>query len=277
MEFAATIVNDITRMLVRVSEFLLTLYHNKDFTVSFKEDGTEVTSADLLCQNLLVDGLQDIFGHDVSIISEECSQQNNEAKRRGGKYFLIDPIDGTYNFIHNGDFCVNLTYILNGVVVFGAIAAPQTSNIYYTVSGKSFRYNWRSGDSKHLCLQDSSRITDRNMCLVISGGRSITQQEDIMHAIALNLLKHGYKISDYILYNAAIKYCEMLEGRADMLINPIQAMDWDIASGCAILQNAGYFVCDPLGAAHGFSDSSGICNGVIAVRDKSILEALTTS
>jgi 3'(2'), 5'-bisphosphate nucleotidase len=195
-----------------------------------KADGSAVTQADRASEDIILEALAKL-APDVPIISEERFSSQNHAAL-GDEFFLVDPLDGTREFIAGrAEFVVNLALIRRGVPVAGVVAAPALQLI------------WRGGeDSQAERLQyDRNAIIDRmpirTRAWPAHGAIALTSRSHLDQA-TLAFLQRLPQSQERPL-GSAIKFCRLAEGSADVYPRLAQTSEWDIAAGHAVLSAAG--------------------------------------
>ena len=120
-----------------VMEEVLSLYRQpENWQVEQKADGSPLTRADLLANDLLVRGLKKI-SPEMPLISEELPSPDISSRRKFQKMWMIDPIDGTYGFVNKtGDFTINIALIEENTPVLGVVGVPVTGEVYFASSGE---------------------------------------------------------------------------------------------------------------------------------------------
>ncbi len=133
---------------LRAGGAILEIY-KRDFEVEFKADESPLTEADKAAHHIIVDALEDT---ELPILSEESKTVPFEERKDWTKYWLVDPLDGTKEFIKkNGEFTVNIALIENGRPVMGVVYAPVLKTLYVGIVGKgAFRI---TGDECFQCLE----------------------------------------------------------------------------------------------------------------------------
>ncbi len=200
-----------------------------DITASYKQDGSPLTIADQQAHHIIEAMLQHHFA-DIPIISEEGTDRSEGLPR----YFLVDPLDGTKEFIKKtGEFTVNIALIENGMPIAGVIYVPAMQKLYFTKNGQSYRQMaGESAEPIHITTADKQAIK-----AVVSKSHLDAQTEEFLTKFTL-----GQKLSA----GSSLKLCLLAEGLADIYPRFGRTMEWDIAAGHAILQQAGgnIFQCD---------------------------------
>ena len=214
--------SDITKKLREISEEasqkILEIY-NSDFKINYKSDSSPLTLADTESNKIICKKLKKEFKK-IPIISEE----NNVRNLSSETFFLVDPLDGTKEFIaRNGEFTVNIGLVINNKPKLGVIQIPVRSTQYFTDGVYSYKY-------KKTLKKISSLNNNKNIKLTVSRShldpetkKFIQNNKDIL------ILKAG----------SSIKFCLIAEGKADFYIRNGKTMGWDIAAGIAILKTAG--------------------------------------
>src|SRR5680860_423198 len=131
----SSILPDIIRVADEASEKVLRIYQS-DFKVSYKEDESPITAADVASHEIIVKGLHNI-SRDIPILSEEGAQAPWEDRRHWRRFWLVDPIDGTKEFTQRtGEFTVNIALIEGGEPVMGVVTAPALKEAFWGIKGE---------------------------------------------------------------------------------------------------------------------------------------------
>lgn len=216
----------------RASAAIVELYRSEvSPTVTFKADTSPVTAADHRSHRILVEGLQQLTPG-WPILSEEQSMPSFKQRRQWQRYWLIDPLDGTREFLRRtGDFTINVALIEQGVAVMGLIAVPLTHAVYLGVPGQGARCFQADGDVQSL----SVRPVQPDVVRVLSGGRHRNQ--------ALNRcgdqLQRIFGAVEHLKAGSALKFCQLAEGLGDIYPRFSPCCEWDTAAGQALLEAAG--------------------------------------
>jgi 3'(2'), 5'-bisphosphate nucleotidase len=212
------------------AESILSNYHASNSSDhQIKSDDSPVTAADLAAHEILVQGLED-FG--LPILSEESPAELMAQRRQWQRYWLVDPLDGTREFLgRTGEFTINVALVENHRAVFGMIAVPLSGEIYVGVPGqgalKSSGDSWASIRCRGL---DPTQPT-----VVLTSRRHRGEQLDAWMA-ELPCPQGGIQ-REYI--GSALKFCWLAEGRADFYPRFSPCSEWDTAAGQALLEGAG--------------------------------------
>jgi len=211
---------------------ILKIYEN-EIIVNSKEDKSPITQADINSNNLIFNRLKKLEPN-IPILSEE-SLVEWENRKNWDKYWLIDPLDGTKEFINkNGEFTVNISLIENNYPTFGIIYAPVKSLLYYAF--KNYGSYKLKTKTNLTTLSDSSKINinkEKKSTIKIIGSRSHTNKEFQIW------LENKFRNFELITIGSSLKFCVLAEGKADIYPRLGPTCEWDIAAGHIILEEAG--------------------------------------
>lgn len=209
---------------------ILTYYQKADIKIEEKSDDSPVTEADFAASEYIVKALKETFPN-IPSLSEESPHPLFKERFEWDEYFLIDPLDGTKEFIKkNGEFTVNIALIQNGVSVAGVVDVPVLEETYYGTKAES--YVSRNGMEFKLPL-DSYK--EGRVRVVSSKSHKNPATEEYIEN-----LKAKYKEVEPKTFGSSLKICKVAEGVADL--NPrlgLGTKEWDIAAAHAVLKGAG--------------------------------------
>ena len=207
-------------------------YYNIDIDVKYKDDSSPLTKADLASNKIIIDNLKNL-DRSIPILSEESLVTWNERKN-WKKYWLVDPLDGTKEFIKkNGEFTVNIALIENNKPTLGAIYTPVKSDLYFAQKNYgSFKINTSSElfdfkEAKKIFVSSQSSIKR------IIGSRSHSNQT---FEIWIN---QNFPHAEIVQAGSSLKFCFIAEGVADIYPRFGPTSEWDIAAGHIIVNEAG--------------------------------------
>ncbi|RPF74209.1 MAG: 3'(2'),5'-bisphosphate nucleotidase CysQ [Rickettsiales bacterium TMED289] len=203
---------------------------NEGLKTDYKEDNTPVTNGDIEVNRMLTDKILQITPS-IPIVSEESPL--NKLKNNLKTFWLIDPIDGTYDYVNNKDeFTLNAALIVNRLPIIGLIYAPAKKRMFYTYQkGESFELI--NNNEKKL---DCSKKTKPNQIKAVHYSEKLKPEIKELH------LKYG--VTEHHKMKSSFKFCVIASSEYDIYISEPRASEWDIAAGHAILQNAGGIVTD---------------------------------
>lgn len=245
---AAGLIEPLTTLVVKAGEAILAV-NRAAMRVEGKTDGSPVTEADLTADRIIADGLAQLAG-DVPTLSEERTQLASPPFQ--GSFFLIDPLDGTKEFVAGRDeFTVNLALVTSGVPLLGIVSAPALGLLWRGVVGHG-----------------AERVT--------FDGATITTVEPIRTRklpargepwVAAVSRSHGDARSEAFIDNrpnavrmtcgSAVKFGRIAEGSADIYPRFGPTSEWDVGAGCAVVTAAGGKVTDGKGGELRFGQHGG--------------------
>ena len=203
---------------------------NKGLNKEIKSDGTPVSNGDLEVNKIITKKILELTP-DIPIVSEETS--HNKSTKNLSDFWLVDPIDGTYDYINNLDeFTINAGLILDRKPVAGLIYAPAKKRMFYSY-GENHAYELLKGKEVKL---NGNRNYDKDKIKFVSYSNKI-KPEIQKFFDKLNVKKHTRMKS-------SLKFCVVASGEFDGYVAEARACEWDIAAGHAILQDAGGTITD---------------------------------
>ena len=226
----------------------ITEIYGSDFGSALKSDASPVTAADTAAEAIIIAGLKTHFPN-IPIIAEE-QQAAGQQIAVADTFFLVDPLDGTKEFIsRNGEFTVNIGVINNGQPICGVVYAPALSEIYVGEVGMGA---FRAQTPK---LQFSAIATRPCPALgpTILASRSHRDAETEAFIAA-------QKPASITNAGSSLKFCRVAEGKADLYPRFGRTMEWDTAAGHAVLSAAGGKLSKPGGSPFIYG-KTGFANG----------------
>jgi 3'(2'), 5'-bisphosphate nucleotidase len=205
------------------------LAHYRDgIAATSKTDRSPVTAADTAAHETIVRGLAELDPM-TPVVSEEGRAPDYEARRRWPRFWLVDPLDGTKEFIQrNGEFTVNIALIEAGRPTIGVVLAPAQDLLYHAAEGHGA---WRQAGS-----QPAERVFARDR----SGDEALTVVESRSHpSPELEDLLRTLRVARRIVLGSSLKFCWLADGRADVYPRLGPTMEWDVAAGDCIYRNSG--------------------------------------
>jgi 3'(2'), 5'-bisphosphate nucleotidase len=228
---------DILCSIARSAGAAIMAIYDGDHAVEYKSDASPLTRADRASHDVIVAGLARNFP-DIPVLSEEGRDIPYTVRRQWTRFWLVDPLDGTKEFIkRNGEFTVNIALIDHGRPVLGVVGVPAQDRLYWGAVGKGA---WRiAGDAPPCRL--ATRRTDPQEGLIVVQSRSHPSPE------LANYLA-GIRVAKSVEVGSALKFCIVAEGQADLYPRLGPTMEWDTAAGHAVVDAAGGQVLTPEGA-----------------------------
>ena len=195
-----------------------------------KSDNTPVSNGDIEVNKIVTKKLLELTP-DIPIVSEETS--HNKSKNDLKDFWLVDPIDGTYDYINDGEeFTINAGLILNRKAVAGLINVPAKKRMFYSF-GKDQSFEFRSDKATKLYCK---KITPKGSIKVVSYSNKLKPEIEKIHK--------NLGVTQYVRMKSSLKFCVIATGEFDGYVAEPRACEWDIAAGHAILENAGGIVTD---------------------------------
>jgi len=209
-------------------------FYKTDFKVEKKKDNTPITKADLAANSIIVEELKKI-DENIPILSEESVVEWKDRKQ-WEKYWLVDPIDGTKEFINkNGEFSVNIAMIEKNNSILGIIYAPAKSMLYF--AKKNFGA-FKISSSSLLNNLDNAVLIKTSTLNIKDRIRVITSRSHSNNYLDSWAKKKFYNY-ELISKGSSLKFCEIAEGNAEVYPRFGSTSEWDIAAGHAIIEEAG--------------------------------------
>ncbi|MEO7245392.1 MAG: 3'(2'),5'-bisphosphate nucleotidase CysQ [Rubrivivax sp.] len=220
--FSLDVLADIAR---RAGREIMTIYAT-DFAVRGKADASPVTAADERAEALIVPALQ-ALAPDIPVVAEEAAAAGR-APRVGARFWLVDPLDGTREFVsRNGEFTVNLALIEHGVPVLGVVFAPALDRLFAGAAGEG-------------AWVEQGGVRREIRCRAVSPeGLTVVASRSHGDAAALDAFLAGRRVAALTTAGSSLKLCLLAAGEADLYPRLGRTMEWDIAAGHAVLGAAG--------------------------------------
>lgn len=210
-----------------------------NFEVRFKGDNSPVSAADEAAEKVILEGLKSILP-DVPVIAEEsyCQQTAPEV---GSRFLLVDPVDGTREFIkRNGEFTINIALVEDGIPVVGAVFAPAIGKLF-TGGDTANIFSVLAGDRIERSAGEAMRGRPRpEMGLTAVTSRSHQDEETLKFLDEL-------AVDQAISAGSSLKFCILAQGLADVYPRFGPTKEWDVAAGHAVLRAAGGDMTLPCG------------------------------
>jgi 3'(2'), 5'-bisphosphate nucleotidase len=193
-----------------------------------KDDRTPVTLADEVAHQILVQGLHQL-DPDTPVVSEEADIASYEIRRSWSRFWLVDPLDGTKEFIkRRAEFTVNVALIENGEPVLGVVLAPALDLLYWAAKGEGA---WK---------EERPSLPERIYSRRPEPGQALTVVESLSHPSAeLEDYLRTIPVAQRVKAGSSLKFCWVAEGRADIYPRLGPTMEWDVAAGDCIFRQSG--------------------------------------
>jgi len=226
---------------------ILDVYGRDDFAVSRKSDNSPLTEADQVAHGIISGALAKLDAS-LPILSEESAPADHAERRKWHRYWLVDPLDGTKEFLkRNGEFTVNIALVAEHRSVLGAVYAPVLDRMYL---GHVAHGAWRCDAAN---APKPIAVRDAGSPLRVVGSRSHPSPE--LAAYLARLPPH--EITDM---GSSLKICLVAEGAADIYPRLGPTSEWDTAAAQAILESAGGRMIDLAGRPLRYNSKDGLLN-----------------
>jgi 3'(2'), 5'-bisphosphate nucleotidase len=225
-----------------------------EFAVERKDDNSPLTAADLAAHRAIVDGLA-LLTPQIPVLSEESAEQASWQTRRGWvRYWLVDPLDGTREFVkRNGEFTVNIALIEDHSPTLGVVFAPALDELYWGWRGGGAYFS-TSKQSEQTSTQPLLMHTRRRASpLIVAGSRS---HADSRTLAALQLVG-AHELRPL---GSSLKFCRTARGEADLYLRYGLTSEWDTAAGQCVLEQAGGKVLEMSGAPLRYNRKESLLN-----------------
>ena len=207
--------------------------YESDFEVENKADESPLTQADLAAHEVIMEGLK-ALDPDVPVISEESVPPAYDVRRLWSRYWLVDPLDGTKEFVsRNGEFTVNIALIENHAPVWGIVGVPVQDKIYIGDVAKERAKLLELDGAREIRGRDMYRDTEE-LVVVASRSHGGARQEKY-----LEQLEGKMKGMSCTSVGSSLKLCVMAAGEADCYPRLSPTSEWDIGAAHAVLRAAG--------------------------------------
>ncbi len=225
--------------------------------VERKADGSPVTTADIAAQAVICEGLLRA-APDLPVVAEE---QAERPRPDGGSYFLVDPLDGTREFIAGRDeYTVNVALVTDGAPMLGVIAAPALSLLWRGIVGRGAERMAFAADGEILpaiSIHTRRRPPHEPVVLVSRSHLDARTQAYL----------DGLPDPRTIAIGSSVKFCRIAEGSADLYPRLGPTHDWDVAAGHALVEAAGGQMRSPDGGRLRYGGEDLLIPGFIAAGD----------
>ncbi|EOX4101607.1 3'(2'),5'-bisphosphate nucleotidase CysQ [Vibrio alginolyticus] len=211
-------------------QMILEIYEKKQYEAYTKSDETPVTSADIAAHKFITERLSDLTP-DIPVLSEEDADISLEQRAQWERYWLVDPLDGTQEFIaRSGDFATIIALVDNNRPTMGVVYGPVSGVTYYAYNDKGA---WKIPD-----MSDSVKIhTHKHEQPEQSIAIAISRRQDINRIT--NRMSSAWNYDLIPLGSAALKACLVAEGAVDCYLRLGPTGEWDTAATQCIVEEAG--------------------------------------
>ena len=228
----AQLLDAVERLSVAAGDAIEEVYAKVDPQVTYKKDDSPLTAADLASHKVLVAGLAELTP-DIPILSEEGRDLPWETRRAWTRFWLVDPLDGTKEFIkRNGEFTVNVALVENGVPILGIVHSPILDRTYGAAQGEGA---WRrdsgpDGDGERQPIRVSTDAATEGLRVVASRSHAGEELTAFLEALPPHEL---------VSMGSSLKLVLVADGSADIYPRIGPTMEWDTGAAHAVVLEAG--------------------------------------
>jgi len=235
------LLNAVNEIAIAAGSEILDVYNSEQaIEVSTKQDDSPLTDADRRAHLLIVDRLSSLTPN-IPLLSEESNAIDYSLRKSWQRYWLIDPLDGTKEFINrNGEFTVNIALIENGQSVAGVVHVPVTGISYFGGIGiGAWKQNINQLDNE-VQLIVSQAMQENSGVRIVASRRHLGEQLDAL----VEKLENHFGKATLLSMGSSLKMCLLAEGSADIYPRMAPTCEWDTAAAHGILCAAGGEIVD---------------------------------
>ena len=193
-----------------------------------KADNSPLTAADRDANERIVAGLEQL-DPTIPIITEEAALPTYEQRADWTRFWLVDPLDGTKEFINqNGEFTVNIALLEDGIPTMGVVYAPAIDVLYFAARGQGAHRVRADGVPERIYSTDTSG--DRALRIVTSRSHASDEADSLLP---------GREVAATVPTGSSLKFCLVADGTADVYPRKGPTMEWDVAAGDCVFRNSG--------------------------------------
>lgn len=220
----------IRKLAIEAGAKIMEIYNSDDFEVKAKSDDSPVTAADEAADAIIAAGLRAAFP-EMALVTEEQAASH---ATKGDTFLIVDPLDGTKEFIHRrGDFTVNIALVEGGTPTRGVVYAPAKGRMFFTrADGQSVE---EVGDFD---LETEGETREINVTAPDNGALMVVASKSHRDQATDDYIGK-YKVRDMTSAGSSLKFCLVATGEADLYPRVGRTMEWDTAAGHAVLKGAG--------------------------------------
>lgn len=218
--------------IARAAGDIIMAIYSQPFTVEYKGDESPLTAADKGAHEVIVQALAGLTP-DIPVLSEESGPEVMGLRHGWSRYWLVDPLDGTKEFVsRNGEFTVNIALIEDGKPLWGLVYAPVLDRLWYGGKGMGA---WRVADGKREAIQTLPHQEGAPWRVV--GSRNHLSRETLDYLARFGDIDRGE--IELVSMGSSLKFCIIAEGGAELYPRLAPTCEWDTAAAQAVLEGAG--------------------------------------
>lgn len=262
-----SLIEPLVSLAIEAGKAILAVYET-DFDVEKKADTSPLTKADLASNRCIVQKLVGLTP-DIPVITEEAGLPEFEVRRQWRRYWLIDPLDGTKEFVsRNGEFTVNIALIENGRPVLGVVHVPVQGKTYIGCAGVGAELRENGKAARRIRVSDRTAEPVRVVGSRSHRGSSLDAFLDRLGEFEMHPM------------GSSLKFCVVAEGLADVYPRLGPTSEWDTAAAQAVVEQAGGKVLELDGKPLSYNSKSDILNPhflVVGPQDRDWLGMLSVA
>lgn len=232
-------ITDLKEIAVAAGDRILAIYKRRGgIDITFKDDDSPLTEADRLAHRCIVERLESLTP-EIPILSEESETIDYGERSRWSRYWLVDPLDGTREFIKgNGEFTVNIALIEDGDASLGVVHVPVSGETYL---GKSGAGAWKVDGANNATSIRCDPLEPAARATRVVASRS--HRGELVDRL-ITAMQAGLGETEVVSMGSSLKICLLAEGAADIYPRLAPTSEWDTAAAHAVLSAAGGSVVD---------------------------------
>jgi 3'(2'), 5'-bisphosphate nucleotidase len=228
------LLNEVVEIAREAGEAILKVYENEDLGVSTKDDDSPLTRADMDAHNVIIERLAERTP-DIPVHSEESEGVDWQERRHWQRFWLVDPLDGTKEFINrNGEFTVNIALVEHNRPTLGVVHVPARNTTYLGLA-ESGAWVEREGERQSI----QARPLGETVVMVASRSHGSEKVDALAERI-----EHEIAPVERTNMGSSLKFCLVAEGAADIYPRLSPTSEWDTAAAHAVVRAAGGTVVD---------------------------------
>lgn len=235
---AEDIIATLKMIAERAGKIILAYYvEGEEIEVRQKDDASPVTEADEAAETFILGALNTLTP-DIPVVAEEAMAAGEEPVIEGNRFWLVDPLDGTKEFIsRNGEFTVNIALIEDGQPVAGVVHAPAMAMTWAGVCGDE--EDGAKGAGQAVFAETDKPVMDIRTRDMPQDGAVVVASRRHGSGAELEDFLSRFKVAETVSAGSSLKFCLVASGRADLYPRLGRTMEWDTAAGHAVLLAAG--------------------------------------
>lgn len=224
-------ISDLEPIARAAGEAIMAIYH-QPFAVEYKADESPLTAADKGAHEVIVQALARLTPT-IPVLSEESDAETMQARLGWSRYWLVDPLDGTKEFVsRNGEFTVNIALIEDGRPVWGLVYAPVPDRLWYGGRGLGA---WRIDGGRTVAIKTRPHADGQAWRVV--GSRNHLSQATLDYLARFGDIARGE--IELVSMGSSLKFCIIAEGDAEFYPRLAPTCEWDTGAAQAVLEGAG--------------------------------------